>query len=313
MSSARISGRWIGALVLLAFVVVWLAGRELPDDSAVAPRSDARRAAEARKVDAFSPVAADAVSEQSAAIACQEQQISISANGGLQHLCLGRTQVVQNGNVRTFRADEQGGKGQWLRVDAAGETIVSVEVNESGQGNYACKWSKCAGVSIGPHDAQGARSIVFDKARLSRMKVVVDEAVDEFVALSGKLKTVPDDQLPATTCVGQLLYISVGAGTIHFCPDGGTGFDIEDDGGMTYRFTNADGGSVGVRMDRGGTLRRVEFGSFACNAPACAAVDIAPADADGRRKFAFRGTTLLERDGGAASAILNGNIVLAPQ
>jgi hypothetical protein len=66
-------------------------------------------------------------------------------------------------------------------------------------------------------------------------------------------------------------------------------------------------------MDRGGTLRRVEFGSFACNAPACAAVDIAPADSDGRRKFAFRGTTLLERDGGSASAILNGNIVLAPQ
>ncbi len=315
MNSVRISGRWIAGLVLLAFLVVWLAGRGLPDDSVYrpVPQTDARRPAQAPDVAASTPVVANAVPAQNSTIACQEQQISVLADGRPQSICLGRTQVVQNGNVRTFRADEQGGKGQWLRVDAAGETIIAVEMSDAGQGNYTCKWSKCAGISIGPHDAQGARSIVFDKARLSRLKVVDDEAADEFVALSGKLKTVPDDQLPATTCVGQLLHISVGAGTMHFCPDGGTGFDMEDDGGMTYRFTNADGGSVGVRMDRGGTLRQVEFGKFACKAPACVGVEIAPVHADGGRRFAFRGTTLLERDGGAAAAILNGNIVLAPQ
>lgn len=274
--------------------------------------------------------------EQAVAI-CPDQRLDIAAEGRSQRHCMSRTQVVQNGNVRTYRVEEELTGRRELKVDAAGETIVAVELVMDAGDRFGCRWSHCKGVSVGPHDAQGARSIVFERTRLGAMVVSAerkefagaerDEAAgagrDEAdgaavgngaaVHVHGTLRTLPDDQLRATTCVGQILYISQGAGTQHFCPDGGTGFDVEDDGGRTYRFTNADGDSLGVGMDEGGALRSVEYKEFVCHGSACTGVHVAPGGADGRRHFAFQGTTLLDRNSASVSVILNGNVVLEAQ
>jgi hypothetical protein len=113
--------------------------------------------------------------------------------------------------------------------------------------------------------------------------------------------------------VGQLLYISVGEGTVHFCPDSGSGFQRGRDGSTAYKFRNGDGNTVSVRLGREGALQSVEYRSFTCRPPNCAGVSVSPAGADERRNFMFQGTVLTEQGAGVTTAILNGNLVLAPQ
>jgi hypothetical protein len=221
--------------------------------------------------------------------------------------------MVRNGSVRTYRVEGEGGVVQELRVDIAGRMIVAARLGFDASTPFTCEGDRCVGIRVGPYDQQGARPIVFDNARLSRMARGADGADEEVAVVTARLRTIPDDELPATACAGQILYISIGDGTAHFCPDSGTGFDIDPDGGRTYRFTNSDGDSIGVAVDKVGKLRRVEYGEFVCTAPACTGADISPAGAGGRRNFAFRGTTLVERDTADSSVILNGNVVLAPQ
>jgi hypothetical protein len=228
---------------------------------------------------------------------CIEQYLEVDE----KRSCVTHTRVLQTGNVRSYRVESsQGGAVRSLRVDAAGEQILHAEMALDSGEAFACGAGHCPGISMGPYDSQGARSIVFEKARLSR-------AEDESVVVHGRLRTVPDDQLAASSCKGQVLLISQGPGTMHFCPDSGTGFDLDEHGGTTYRFTNHDGNTLSVSVSKAGALQAVELGKLACAVPSCSGVAITD------RAFSFRGTTLIERGSDTNTAVLDGVVEMAPQ
>jgi hypothetical protein len=312
MNLPRFSRKGIVGLLLLVVIVGWFAGRRFLNDAPLAPRSEVLSVpskVEGPRPDAES--SASAVAPASGGVsACQEQQLDVVMGGKSRRHCVGRTQVVRNGSVRTYRVEAHGANGASLKVDAGGGVILSAELGSADEAAFTCREGRCAGISMGPHDQQGARSILLDQVRLLRHK---PDGAEDLAIVSGKLRTVPDDELASSTCVGQVLLISIGDGTVHFCPDAGTGFDLDDDGGKTYRFTNIDGGSLGVQLDKDDVLRKVEYERFACNGAACVGARVSPAEPDGSRNFVFQGTTLVERDTGSAAAILNGNVVLAPQ
>lgn len=240
---------------------------------------------------------------------CLDQKMEVAAGGVESQQCLGATHTVRNGSVVTYRVDPQDVGGRWLSVEAAGKVIVSVQLGTGGQIAYQCARDQCSGIAMSSYDAQGARSIVLNDAILLR-ESAAHPGEQETALVTGQLKVLPDDQAPSTTCVAQVLVINVGDESVHFCPDGGTGFDVDADYGRTYRFTNGDGVSVSVDLDAHENLRRVEYGSYSCAAGDCNGVSVSAPDTSGRRVFYFHGTVLTQ-DG--AAALLNGNLNLDPQ
>ena len=294
-------------LALFAGLVTWLLGRHMPEERVVtisavthdeAPVGEAERTLPRQSMGAAIRAAAPVV--------CPEQSIAIViVRQSPRTSCMGRTRTIQNGNVRTYRVEGQDRDAPVMSVEAAGESILRARLAFADGRTFACLRDKCGGISIGPHDSQGARSVRFRNASLANGE---DTAV-----VNATFRTTPDDQLASTTCVGQLLTISVGEGTVHFCPDSGSGFQLEDDGSIAYRFMNGDGNTVAVRLGREGALQSVEYGAFICRSPNCVGTSVSPGELGERRNFVFQGTVLTERNAGATAAILNGNLVLAPQ
>ncbi len=169
----------------------------------------------------------------------------------------------------------------------------------------------CPGISFGPYDAQGARSILFEQARLSRAAVNVE--TEESVRRDGPAA----HDLRRSAVVLELRRGSAARQSRrrHRCisaPTPGQADDLDEDGGRTFRFTNHDGTTLAVSVNAAGALKRVAFGQHECRAPGCGGVRLAPADAEGSRRFSFSGTSLLEKGSDANSAVLNGVVVLAP-
>jgi hypothetical protein len=337
-------GKIVGLLILGAVVTWWVVrpSYQSPDkEVAVAGPDVSPTVAEISQspsdgaVTGRAPVAA----ASGEPVACVEQFVDVTAGEKKQQRsCVSRTQTITNGNVRTYRVESQGGAVSSLRVDAAGEKILHAELSMNGGEVFACGAGQCGGISLAPYDSQGARAVVFARARLSRpaqsaqlpesaqstrspppqsspspTQSAEAQSTEETVFVDGRLRTLPDDQLASSACAGQVLLVSQGPGTQHFCPDSGTGFDLDEQGGTTYRFTNHDGDTLSVSMNRSGALERVSLGNHACAAPACAGVSISPAAADGRREFGFRGTTLPGNASEATPALLNGTVVLGAQ
>lgn len=300
-------------LAILAALVTWLLSRHTPNERVAQGPAAASHAPVGIEPEQAAPEHAAprqpmrAAVPAAAPVVCPDQSIEIAIEGQPPRpSCMGATRTIPNGSVRTYRVEAQSGDASSLDVDVAGEAVMRAELLYPDGGKFSCLRDKCAGISMGPHDAQGARSI-----RLKGTKLTRDEG--ETAVVSGTLRTTPDDQVASTTCVGQLLYISVGEGTVHFCPDSGTGFQRQRDGSTTYKFRNGYGKSVAVHLSRQGALQSVEYRPFTCQSPNCAGVSVSPAGTDERRNFTFQGTVLTEQGADATTAILNGNLVLAPQ
>jgi hypothetical protein len=294
-------------LALLAALVTWLLSGPVPENAEAPIVSAAHDESPLSEAGIFQPrEATGAATRVSAPVVCPDQSLEIAIDGQAPRAsCFGQTRTIANGSVRTFRAEAQSQDAPAVTVDAGDGAVLRVELVYPDDGKFSCLRDRCAGISLGQYDALGSRPIQFHGAKLTR--------AEQTVLVNGSLRTVPDDQVAGTTCVGQMLYISVGEGTMHFCPDSGTGFQLRADGSTAYRFMNGDGKKVGVRLSREGALQAVEYDTFTCQAPACRGVSVSPAGADGQRAFTFQGTVLTGQGAADASAILNGNVVLAPQ
>jgi hypothetical protein len=294
-------------LAILAALVTWLLSRHAPEERVAAAPATARHAPAVVEAERARPQQSTGAAIRTAApVVCPDQSIEIAIGRQPPRTsCLGQTRTILNGSVRTYRMETRDLGAPSLNIDAGGGAILRAELLYPDGRKFSCRGDKCARISMGPHDAQGARSIQFKGAKLSRS--------EQTAVVNGTFGTVPDDQVASTTCVGQLLYISVGEGTVHFCPDTGSGFQRDRDGSTAYKFRNGDGNTVSVRLSREGALQSVEYRSFICHSPNCAGVSVSPAAAGERRNFVFQGTVLTGQGAGATTAILNGNLVLAPQ
>jgi|GEM_PF-3172356 len=243
---------------------------------------------------------------------CEGTPLTLVLDGKSQIACGGPLDTMQNGSVRTYRVEMHGESARWLRIDAIGTRVLSVALGGTSARapDFRCKESSCSGVSISRHDAQGVRTISLSNLRLRPAHSGDDAWV------SGEIRTHPEDQVAGASCPDQGLSIVTSDGSVSaFCPNGGAGFELGDDGNRTYRFTNLDGASILVALDEAQRVQQVRYegdDTLACRGSTCGHVGVSAADAKGPRTFTFAGTTLIESSAGEHNAVLNGTLVVPP-
>lgn len=253
-------------------------------------------------------------------ISCRDQELSIAvADNPSQRACFGTTVVLQNGSLRSYRVDNVGDKGWELKIDAIAEKVESATLRSKDNLSFACAEGNCPGITISKHDSQGARTITLQSLLQQSSGPAVAEAIPARKArVSGKLRTLPEGQVPGMACPGQgVTIIANDGGTTALCPSGGAGFEITDDGGRRFEFSSADTGTIYVTVDAAEVLQKIDYesGTLACASAECGGVSISPPNEKGERVFTFANTTLREvvRDGGKAAGrfvVISGKLIL---
>lgn len=305
----RRKGTWIAVVLLGTAVLAGLAAMEHGDNAE--PRSIAPATVELRDepTEPANAVADDKVT--SPGPSCGGNQLDIGTNAGVESACLGTLVTKYNGSVRSHQVATIGAPQRWLRVEVAGSTILSAAWGNDQRPDFHCQGTECKGITIGRRDARGARVMTLAGTQLR------PTAANEtpYLRLSGQL-TIPPETLPEFACAEQgVSIVTSDSSSQTFCPLGGAGFEIADDGTRRYRFTSLDGESIVVATDQDQRIRQVQFDgeiSLACQSFGCGSVRISTADAEGAQRFTFAGTTLLDTDSGQSNAVLNGTLILPP-
>jgi hypothetical protein len=292
-----VSKRLTGFVVLagLAALAVLLLTQRRGEAPSVAGAAD-----ETPAMQAVSPSVAREEARNAPAAACPDPQLTITMTGSPRKACVGTLDVTQNGSVRSYRVTTIDEPRQTLRIDAAGTMVIAAQL-----GDFECREAACMGISISRHDVQGIRTITLSSA-------ILKHGADA-TTIDGKLRTLPEEQV--MPCEGQgVSVVTSDSSTSSFCPQGGAGFEIGNDGARTYRFTNLDGESILVAVDDAERVKRVTYegeSTLACTGAACS-VRISAPDSAGARTFTFGGTTVIDTTSGQRNAVLNGTLVLPP-
>lgn len=246
---------------------------------------------------------------------CPGQLLEVALNGTVELACMSALITKHNGSVRSHQASTLTGPQRWLRVEVAGGTILSAAWGSDLRPDFQCQAAECQAITISRRDAQGARVMTLEHTPLMRAQPGATPPVQESLQLSGHLE-IPAEPLAELACDDQgVSIVTSDSSSQTFCPQGGAGFEIGDDGARRYRFTNLDGESILVATDRDQQIRQVQYEGevmLACRSIECGSVRISAADAEGARRFTFSGATLIETQSGQSSAVLNGSLILPP-
>lgn len=307
----RSTQTWLGSLLLGMAVIIALAvmkrGAHVEQHPPGQPTVEARHE-QSRPV---SDVARAASSSHS----CPGQQLEIAMNDHIESVCMGTLTTKQNGSVRSHQVSSLTAPQRWLRVEVAGGTILSAAWGSDLRPDFHCQAADCEGITISKRDAQGARVMKLERASLMRTHSNGMPATQVSVQLSGQVE-IPPEELSELACADQgVSIVTSDSSSQTFCPQGGAGFEIADDGTRRYRFTSLDGESILVATDKNQQVRQVQYEgevSLACRSFECGSVRISAATVAGARRFTFSGTTLLETENGQSNAVLNGSLILPP-
>jgi hypothetical protein len=240
-------------------------------------------------------------------LSCPGQQLEVALNGNVESVCMGTLITKHNGSVRSHQVATLTAPQRWLRVEVAGGAILSAAWGSDRRPEFHCQADGCTGITISRRDAQGARVMTLDGAPLKQMQTTLQ--------LSGQLE-IPAEALTELACADQgVSIVTSDSSSQTFCPQGGAGFEIGDDGAKRYRFTSLDGESILVATDRDQQVRQVQYEGevlLACQSVDCNSVRISVANNEGARRFTFSGTTLIDTDSGQSNAVLNGSLILPP-
>jgi hypothetical protein len=312
-------GAWIAAALVVSFaIVLFLRGRERTDSAPSVPVPGV----EAPRAEAEGPgnvVSAGEGGGDTAptVVSCTGQQIDLTLDGKTNTICVGTVDTNQSGSVRTYSVESTSMPARWLRIDVADRAILSAALGSGRVTDFQCKGQGCSGISLGKRDIEGARIISISRAALKRMQPDGAESSDAAALISGKLKTVPEHQVPGLACTAGEGSVSVvtSEGSSHsFCAKGGAGFEGGNDGNRTYRFTSLDSDSILILVDPARQVKQVEFqgdATLSCAGPSCG-VRLSGPNGAGERTFTFAGTTLVEKSAGQMSAVLNGALTVPP-
>jgi len=245
-------------------------------------------------------------------VRCAGQRVRVVIGGDEQDACFGETRTVQNGSVRLYEVEAMQGAQYSLRIEALGSAVLSAALRGGASLRFRCEKGDCRGIVIGRHDVEGVRTIALNNAALSEVRADGSPSPRAVATLTGELRTVPEDRLPALACAGQGVSVVTSDGSAStFCPNGGAGFEIGADGHRRYRFTNLDGASILIGVDDDHHARRVEYeGEEVLVCAAACRVRVSRYSAAGERTFTFEGTTLLEATMGQRNAVLNGTLIV---
>lgn len=264
--------------------------------------------------ESISPARAVATAD-TVSMSCSGQRLEVTEDADTESVCMGTLVTKHNGSVRSHEVTSLTAPQRWLRVEAAGGTILSAAWGSELQPEFHCQAAECTGITISRRDASGARVMTLERARLIQTQSNGAPSAQASLQLSGQVE-IPADALPELACADQgVSIVTSDSSSQTFCPQGGAGFEIGDDGTKRYRFTSLDGESILVATDPNLQVRQVQYegeASLACRSSECGSVRISVADADGARRFTFAGTTLLDTDNGQSNAVLNGSLILPP-
>lgn len=285
----------LGVTVIITFAVSNDVEQDSPQPSAVEVHHEQSK-----------PVA-EVAQPAAASFSCRGQRLDIVINDNVEPVCMGTLITKHNGSVRSHQVATLTTPLQWLRVEVAGGTILSAAWGSEVRADFQCRAAECKGITISRRDAQGARVMTFERTALMSAQASVQ--------LSGRIE-IPPETLLELACADQgVSIVTSDSSSQTFCPQGGAGFEIGDDGTKRYRFTSLDGESIVVATDKNQRIRQVQYEgeiSLACRSVDCGSVRMSAADAAGAHRFTFSGTTLIETQSGQRNAVLNGSLILPP-
>jgi hypothetical protein len=307
----RSTRSWIVVSVASVAAIVTLAVLKRGNPVEHGPLS--RPTAEARLAPSKSAV--EIAETASSSFSCGGQRLDIVTNGSVEPVCMGALVTKHNGSVRSHQIATLTAPRRWLRVEAAGGTILSAAWGSDLRPDFQCQAAECKGISISRRDARGARVMTFERTSLMQASSGGMQSIQQSVQLSGRFD-IPAEQLSELACADQgVSIVTSDSSSQTFCPHGGAGFEMNDDGTRRYRFTSLDGESILVATDRNQQVSQVQYEgevSLACRSAECANVRISAIGTEGAQRFTFSGTTLIETQSGQSNAVLNGSLVLPP-
>ncbi|MBS0448299.1 MAG: hypothetical protein JSR59_20420 [Proteobacteria bacterium] len=328
-----------GVVLALAAALAWLL---LSDASDVPPSS----MPVAQVAETASPPAEHAAVPSPAATPpgpaasppCPHQHLEVTSAGGrVQTTCVSVTQTSQSGSVRTYRVEPEGVSRWALRVRVVEGRVIGVRLSAppgapgAPPQAYGCMRDDCARMSLGPPDAHGVRRLASQQLPLRALPAApasaplaasVPRAPPEAWAgalrLTALLETPPDRQTALACPTSSLGVVDSGGPVVDFCPLGGAGFEVADDGRLRYRFDDLEGRHLVIGMATDGSIDTITLGELGCAMPACGGVTTSSPGGDAehpgaQRTFAFSGTTLRASGPSGRSAALNGSVVMPPQ
>lgn len=243
----------------------------------------------------------------STSFSCRGQRLDIVMDDDVEPVCMGTLITKHNGSVRSHQVATLTAPQRWLRVEVAGGAILSAAWGSDVRPDFQCQAAGCKGITISRRDVRGARVMTFERTPMT--------SAQGSLQLSGRVE-IPPEQLSGLACTDQgVSIVTSDSSSQTFCPRGGAGFEIADDGTRRYRFTSLDGESIVVATDRNQQIRQVQYEgeiSLACRSVDCGSVRMSAVDAAGARRFTFSGTTLIETESGQSNAVLNGSLILPP-
>jgi hypothetical protein len=238
---------------------------------------------------------------------CRGQRLDIVINDDVEPVCMGMLITKHNGSVRSHQVATLAAPQRWLRVEVAGGTVLSAAWGSDVSADFQCQATECNGITISRRDAQGARVMTFEHTTL--------KSAQASLQLTGRIE-VPPETLIELACTDQgVSIVTSDSSSQTFCPQGGAGFEVGDDGTRRYRFTSLDGESIVVATDQAQHITQVRYEgeiSLACRSADCGNVRMSAADGEGAHRFNFSGTTLIETESGQSNAVLNGTLILPP-
>jgi len=323
--SRLVVGLWVGVAAVLGWGVIDFFS--VPEPAAPAAVSVAAAPAKG-PIPAATPVAAAKPLALAAAAAplpdCPHQQLEISTPAGVERGCVTVTRTQQTGSTRRYLLEAEGVSRWSLSLDTAGGRVIAARLVASGRGGFGCKAEQCQGFAISRPDRNGVRTISLAGVLLEgRIDVAAPVGPDgrsvvPAVRLSASLKTRPDSQSLALACrVPSVTIVESDAALTQFCPMGGAGFELGDDGRYRYEFRNLEGETLAVVLAADGTVSQLSFGALACSGAACSGTASRSLDPPGgeahERDFEFSGVRLQDPEHPQNAAQLTGRLLLPAQ
>ncbi|MFC4311817.1 hypothetical protein ACFPN2_22220 [Steroidobacter flavus] len=302
---------WIVPLLVGTVAIVALAVTKQGEDVEQHPINQSAITARTERIESAPAI----VETSKSARSCAGQQLEIAMNETIEPVCMGTFVTKHNGSVRAHQISTLTVPQRWLRVEVAGGTILSTAWGSHVRPEFHCQAGGCKGITISRRDARGVRMMTFEHTALMPTSSNATPSTRESLRLSGRIE-IPAEELSELACPDQgVSIVTSDSSSQTFCPQGGAGFEVADDGSKRYRFSNLDGESILVATDQNQQIRRVQFEgevSLACRTGECGSVRMSVADAEGARRFTFSGTTLIDTESGQSNAVLNGSLILPP-
>jgi hypothetical protein len=222
----------------------------------------------------------------------------IELDGSPRTACIATTRVHDRGNLVTYDIALENPKGR-LMIDRTGKRVMAARLELAGARRLSCDQDTCAGgIEISELGKDGGRRIALHEVALLGATAAV---------VSGTLSM--HERAPGEVLCDRpkLTVIESGGRIRDFCPMGGAGFEVAEDGSRKYRFDALSGDTLMLELGADFRLRAAKLsgsdGDAACRGAQCAGVRRQSPSPGIEDAFSFEAVPLTAVDGVATSTL----------